>query len=120
MRLCCVLAVPLHIVRPMGRLFLSGQTTCALLLTAGLLLRAQAALRPAEHSGAEAPKTRPAEMTGDRGSPRPAVAQSRQGPKNARSVQKSSHKRKGFAHRDRRHRVRNCGVALAPRGIRCG
>jgi hypothetical protein len=29
----------------MSRLFLSGQTTCALLLGAGLLLRAQAALR---------------------------------------------------------------------------
>jgi len=30
----------------MGRFFLSGQTTCALLLGAGLLLRAHSALRP--------------------------------------------------------------------------
>src|SRR6202521_3550288 len=39
------LAPSLHTLRCMSRLFLSGQTTCALLLGAGLLLRAQAALR---------------------------------------------------------------------------
>jgi hypothetical protein len=39
----------------MSRLFLSGQTTCALLLGAGLLLRAQAALR-LEPSSAYAPQ----------------------------------------------------------------
>jgi hypothetical protein len=104
----------------MGRMFLSGQTTCALLLGAGLLLRAQAALRPAEHASAEAPRTRPAEMMGDRSTPRTAVAQPQQGPRSARSVQKNSHKRKGFAQRDTRHRRRKCGVALATRGIRCG
>ncbi|MGZ6123858.1 MAG: hypothetical protein ACXWLR_02805 [Myxococcales bacterium] len=104
----------------MGRMFLSGQTTCALLLGAGLLLRAQAALRPGEHAAAEAPRTRPAEMMGDRAAPRTALAQQKQGPRNARSVQKNSHKRKGFTHRDPRHRTRKCGVALATRGIRCG
>ena len=98
-------------------MFLSGQTTCALLLGAGLLLRAQAALRPAEHAAARA---RPAEMMGERAPLRPALAQPPQGSPRARSVQKSSHKRKGFAHRDARHRTRKCGVALATRGIRCG
>jgi len=101
----------------MGRMFLSGQTTCALLLGAGLLLRAQAALRPAEHAAAGA---RPAEMMGDRPLPRPVLVQTQEGSANARTVQKSSHKRKGFTHRDRRHRTRKCGVALATRGIRCG
>jgi YHS domain-containing protein len=105
----------------MGRMFLSGQTTCALLLGAGLLLRAQAAIRPAEHATDEATKTRPAEMTGDHPAPRPAVVQAPQGVRSARTVQKSSHKRKGFTHRDARHRERKCGgVALATRGIRCG
>lgn len=101
----------------MGRLFLSGQTTCALLLGAGLLLRAQAALRPAEHAAAG---TRPAELTGERAPARPVLSQAQEGSANARTVQKSSHKRKGFAHRDARHRTRKCGVALATRGIRCG
>jgi len=100
----------------MGRMFLSGQTTCALLLGAGLLLRAQAALSPFEASGAE--KTRPAEMMGQR--PRPAEALAHEGPRTARTVQKSSHTRKGFTHRDGRHRARKCGVALANRPGRCG
>ena len=117
MRLCCALAVALQIEGRMGRMFLSGQTTCALLLGAGLLLRAQAALRPAEHAAAG---TRPAEMMGDRAPARPVLAQGQQGEGRARTVQKSSHKRKGFAHRDARHRARKCGVALANRGIRCG
>ena len=114
------MAVALHVVAAMGRMFLSGQTTCALLLGAGLLLRAQAALRPAEHATAEGTRTRPAEMLGDRAPERPAVAQSQQGLRSARSVQKSSQKRKGFTHRDTRHPARKCGVELATRGIRCG
>jgi hypothetical protein len=117
MRPRCVLAVALHIVAGMGRLFLSGQTTCALLLGAGLLLRAQAALRPADHAGADA---RPAEMMGERSAARPVLGQPQQSPRSDRSVQKSSHTRKGFAHRSSRPRARKCGVALAHRGIRCG
>ena len=104
----------------MGRMFLSGQTTCALLLGAGLLLRAQAALRPAEHANPEGTRTRPAEMLGDRSPDRPAVTQAQQGVRNGRNVQKSSQKRKGFTHRDARHRARKCGASLATRGIRCG
>ena len=103
----------------MRRFFLSGQTTCALLLGAGLLLRAQAALRPAERSPMET-KTRPAELAGER-TPRPsAVPAAPERSVTARSVQKNSHKRKGFTHRDSRHRERKCGVALAERGFRCG
>ena len=98
-------------------MFLSGQTTCALLLGAGLLLRAQAALRPEEHT---AQATRPAEMMGDRAPVRPAATPSAEGAASARSVQRSSHKRKGFAHRTPRARTRKCGVALANRAIRCG
>jgi hypothetical protein len=99
-------------------LFLSGQTTCALLLGAGLLLRAQGALRSPEHAAMDAAKTRPAEMAGER-APRAAAAPAAERPVGARSVQQSSHKRKGFTHRDGRHRARGCGVALAHRGIRC-
>jgi len=57
----------------MGRFFLSGQTTCALLLSAGLLLRAQAALRPSEPAVAGAPQPRPSEMLAER-APRPLRA----------------------------------------------
>jgi hypothetical protein len=115
------LAVALQIVTRMGRFFLSGQTTCALLLGAGLLLRAQAALRPPEASSADA-RTRPAEMTGERTAraPRAAVTSAPERSAGARSVQKNSQARKGFTHRDARHRVRKCGVDLADRGIRCG
>jgi hypothetical protein len=101
----------------MGRFFLSGQTTCALLLGAGLLLRAQGALRSPEHAAVDAAKTRPAEMAGERAA-RPAVV-SPERSVDARSVQRISHKRKGFTHRDGRHRARKCGVALANRKIRC-
>jgi hypothetical protein len=103
----------------MGRFFLSGQTTCALLLGAGLLLRAQAALRIPEHAAAEGVKTRPAEMAGERPA-RPVVAAAQERYKTARSVHSGSHKRKGSTQRDGRHRARKCGVALANRGIRCG
>src|SRR5262245_37013461 len=47
----------------MGRLFLSAQTTCALLLGAGLLLRAQAYLRAQEeNSPPPAARMRPAQI----------------------------------------------------------
>ena len=47
----------------MGRLFLSAQTTCALLLGAGLLLRAQAYLRAQEENGPQAAaRMRPAQI----------------------------------------------------------
>jgi len=50
----------------MGRLFLSAQTTCALLLGAGLLLRAQAHLRAQEENAPQmAARTRPAQIISD-------------------------------------------------------
>jgi hypothetical protein len=50
----------------MGRLFLSAQTTCALLLGAGLLLRAQAYLRAQEENApALTARTRPAQIVSD-------------------------------------------------------
>jgi hypothetical protein len=50
----------------MGRLFLSAQTTCALLLGAGLLLRAQAYLRAQEENAPQmAARTRPAQVFSD-------------------------------------------------------
>jgi len=114
------LAVALQISPGMGRFFLSGQTTCAVLLGAGLLLRAHGALRPSD--AATDVKTRPAEMMAERAArpirPRPAV--SPQGARNARSVQKNSQARKGFTHRDARHRRRTCGVDLATRSSKCG
>ncbi len=107
----------------MGRFFLSGQTTCALLLGAGLLLRAQAALRPADPAvSAAAPHTRPAEMLSERAprvvrAPAPAPATSRTA---VRGVHRNSHTRKGFAHGDQRHHKRSGGVALAGRPPRGG
>lgn len=104
----------------MGRFFLSGQTTCALLLGAGLLLRAQAALRGPETQGApETPRTRPAEMMGER-APRIVRNTPSMGVAPPRTVHRPSHTRKGFAHRDGRHKVRKGGVALAGRGNRQG
>jgi hypothetical protein len=53
----------------MQRFFLSGQTTCAMLLGAGLLLRAQTALtrpEPMPQARLEAPRMRPAELFGER------------------------------------------------------
>jgi len=109
----------------MSRLFLSGQMTCAMLLGAGLLLRAQAALRepPAPLSmqqvAVETPRTRPSEMMGERARTVPRMVRT-EVPESPRTVHRSSHTRKGFAHRARRHRVRKCGVALAGRSSRCG
>jgi len=114
----------LHIVSGMSRLFLSGQMTCAMLLGAGLLLRAQAALREPPQSqqspaAIESPRTRPSELMGERARTPPRIVRS-EAPESPRSVHKSSHTRKGFAHHARRLRVRKCGVALAGRWFRCG
>ena len=117
----------------MGRLFLSGQTTCALLLGAGLLLRAQAALQaapePVAQQTVDTPATRPSEMFEDHllrartphapSSPRAQVRVARVSP---RAEQSGSQVRKGFAHHLRRAQGKRCGRALAQRssGSRCG
>ncbi len=114
------MALRLQIMRSMSRLFLSGQMTCALLLGAGLLLRAQAALRPEPAQAAAAvPRTQPAEMMGERLRVVPRAARS-EAPSAPRVVHRSSHSRKGFAHRVARHRVRKCGFAIAGRTVQCG
>jgi len=114
------LALWLQIHRTMKRLFLSGQMTCAMLLGAGLLLRAQAALRTEPESAAAVePRTRPAELMGERARSAPRVVRV-ETTVSPRTVHKISHTRKGFAHRGTRHRVRKCGVALAGRWFRCG
>jgi hypothetical protein len=98
--------------------FLSGQTTCALLLGAGLLLRAQAALRTESETAAtpaaiEAPRARPVESASPRlrGSERSVVV---------RRGNHISHKRKGFTHREHGRHARRRGVAIAGRGTRWG
>jgi hypothetical protein len=115
------LALRLQIVPAMSRLFLSGQMTCAMLLGAGLLLRAQAALHPPEQtqSAIESPRTRPSEMMGERARTAPRVVRE-EAPPAPRSVQRNSHTRKGLAHRAGRSRVRKSGVALAGRTVRRG
>jgi hypothetical protein len=107
----------------MRRFFLSGQTTCALLLGAGLLLRAQSALTKPETTPQArllAPKPRPAELFGER-APRVlrAVQPSAAAPE--QHLQGEPHKvRKGFV-QGRSHRGRKCGgVALASRQFGCG
>ena len=102
----------------MNRLFLSGQMTCAMLLGAGLLLRAQAALHP-EPAAVSASETRPSELTGERARPVPRIVRN-EAPAAPRVVHKISHTRKGMAHRLPRSKAKKCGVALAERGIRCG
>ena len=101
----------------MRRLFLSGQMTCAMLLGAGLLLRAQAAL----HSEPETTQavTRPSQMAGERARVSPRVVRV-DPPATPRAAQKSSHTRKGFTHREARPRVRKSGVSLASRWFRAG
>jgi hypothetical protein len=96
------LAGRLHITGVMSRLFLSGQMTCALLLGAGLLLRAQAALRP-----------EPAAQTS-------VAIEATQAPQAPQIVHKTSQPRKPVAQRLKRPRGRRCGVALAGRPLRCG
>jgi hypothetical protein len=111
----------LQIASGMGRFFLSGQTTCALLLGAGLLLRAQAALKPADAVAASgAPRTRPSDMMAERAPRLPRAPETAAKPVGTRGVHRSSHKRKGFAHHDGRHSARRCGVTLAGRSVRCG
>lgn len=103
-------------------MFLSGQMTCAMLLGAGLLLRAQAALHnaPAAQSAEEA-GTRPAEMmgerlrVGDRPRASPRVVRN-EAPAAPRAVHKSSHTRKGFAHQPKRSRVRKTASSLQNEG----
>jgi hypothetical protein len=137
----------------MQRFFLSGQTTCAMLLGAGLLLRAQTALtrpEPMPQARLESPRTRPAELFGERAPriPRPMnptaighasgsssaravnpVTGSPAEPVNARAmsftveqhVQNEVRARKGLARSNGHHKVRKCGgVALAGRQFRCG
>ena len=113
------MAVRLQIVVCMNRLFLSGQMTCAMLLGAGLLLRAQAALHPEPVAAAAASETRPSELTGEHARPAPRIVRN-EAPVAPRVVHKISHTRKGLAHRVPRSKARKCGVALAERGFRCG
>jgi len=101
----------------MGRFFLSGQTTCALLLGAGLLLRAQSALRSNEPAP-RAPRAHPAEMFPERtppaeAAPRAVKGASERDGKKARSGKARSHARKAFGHRLRR-------TEAATNGARCG
>jgi hypothetical protein len=119
----------------MGRLFLSGQTTCALLLGAGLLLRAQAALRqdpepaPAAQQSVETPRTRPSEMFEDHLTRSTRPSKLTVSPRAARSIEldgqagnSGSQMRKALAHKQRRAQGKRCGAALAlrDRGFKCG
>ena len=116
------MALRLQITLSMNRLFLSGQMTCAMLLGAGLLLRAQAALHP-EPASPVAAETRPSELTGEHARTAPRIVRSEarnEAPAAPRVVHKISHTRKGLAHRVPRSKARKCGVALAERGFRCG
>lgn len=96
----------------MKRLFLSAPTTCALLLGAGLLLRANAALRTeASPSGdptvrvlKEGPRAAPMDVTPHLGRGRQAAA-GKATPGEWRE-QKSSHRGNGKSPRARRARAR--------------
>ena len=121
----------------MSRFFLSGQTTCALLLGAGLLLRAQAALRPEpEQQGTaaqsvEAPGTRNSDMVQDLHSPRAVwishAAETTPAPKIVRveqapqvQTEKIVAQSGKVSARGQHHSKRRCSVAVAARGFRCG
>ena len=117
----------------MGRFFLSGQTTCALLLGAGLLLRAQAALRSQDDAVAQqtAARTRPAELLGDRAliprarsgqAPRVVRTAAGQDATGTRNGKARAQARKPMAHRARQARAKRCGatVAKSDSGFRCG
>jgi len=126
----------------MQRFFLSGQTTCALLLGAGLLLRAQAALTKPEaapQARLETPRTRPAELFGERAPRLPratnpqmaarlmntpaahAAAANPSVPSLERHVQNELRARKGLARNGGLQKVRRCGgAAFAGRQFRCG
>jgi hypothetical protein len=105
----------------MGRLFLSGQTTCALLLGAGLLLRAQAALQKepvAQQTTVETPGERPPAML-ERHAARARMARPEVSPKPLRldgqalNEQGRSHMRKAVAPRQGRSKAKRYGSALA-------
>jgi hypothetical protein len=106
----------------MGRLFLSGQTTCALLLGAGLLLRAQAALQkepePAAQQAVETPGEKPPAML-EQHALRARMARPGVSTKALRldgqavNEQGRSHVRKGVAHRAGRSKAKRYGSALA-------
>jgi hypothetical protein len=108
----------------MGRYFLSGQTTCALLLGAGLLLRAQAALQSPEGPGQAS--ARPAEIFPQqqtvriRQAPRPVQGTAGRDATVARSGKSRSHARNGLAHRVRRPPEKRCGASLAHPRVDCG
>jgi len=108
----------------MGRFFLSGQTTCALLLGAGLLLRAQAALR-VDEPAPRAPRARPAEMFPERTppvepAPRAVKGASERDGQMARPGKARSHARKALGHRLRRADAARCGAPLAQSRLGCG
>ena len=109
----------------MGRLFLSAQTTCALLLGAGLLLRAQAHLRAQEENAPQlAARTRPAQIISDTRAPpgrgaqaqRVVRKQSGQERKATRGGKTRTQGRKPLAHRARPAGARRPAVAQSNTG----
>jgi len=108
----------------MGRLFLSAQTTCALLLGAGLLLRAQAHLRAQEENSPQvAARTRPAQIFDTRGAPghagqapRIVRAPSSQERTATRGGKARTQGRKPVAHRARKAGRRGAAVAESNTG----
>jgi hypothetical protein len=109
----------------MGRLFLSAQTTCALLLGAGLLLRAQAHLRAQEENAPQmAARTRPAQIISDtravsgRGGQAPRVVRMPAGQERAatRGGKARTQGRKPLAHRARPAKARRPAVAQSNTG----
>ncbi|GAC1337547.1 MAG: hypothetical protein NVSMB23_04150 [Myxococcales bacterium] len=139
----------MHTLLGMSRLFLSGQTTCALLLGAGLLLRAQAALRfdtePAVAPQQAAKSAFEQQTTQQAGrapapdghaafrGPRPMVgvralrSDVEQGAARGRAEHGVTHSRKARAQGRRVAQQRRCGAplatgakqGLAPQGKRC-
>ena len=108
----------------MGRLFLSAQTTCALLLGAGLLLRAQAHLRAQEENAPQmAARTRPAQVFDMRGAPgrvgqppRVVRAPSNQERTATRGGKARTQGRKPMAHRARNAGRQGAAVAKSNTG----
>ena len=108
----------------MGRLFLSAQTTCALLLGAGLLLRAQAHLRAQEENAPQmAARTRPAQIFDTRGAPgrvgqppRVVRAPSNQERTATRGGKARTQGRKPMAHAARKPGRRGAAVAKSNTG----
>jgi len=113
-------------------MFLSAQTTCALLLGAGLLLRAQAHLRAQdENQGSVTSRTRPAQIFDTRTvsratqagqAPRAVRAPGSRDGATTRSGKTRTHARKPMAHRARNSRANRCGALFAQSntGYRCG